>query len=290
MGTFRLSRKYQAILLGLAILAAAAVFSWWWPLPSGRLIGAGPAVGVLLLAFASGYVDTSLGMGYGVTLTPVLLLLGYEPLEVVPAVVASQLVLGLVGAFAHHAIGNVDFRPGTRAFWITATLVGASVLTTVGAAELAVRLRADVLEAWIGVVVLGVGIATLATFGRHLKFSWFKIFLLGGLAGFNKGSTGGGYGPIVTGGQILFGVSAANAVSITTLAETVACMAGALTYFLGSGSIDWTLTPFLVAGAIAAVPFSALTVRVLKPLQLKISVGVLTSALGLLLLLKMFVF
>jgi uncharacterized membrane protein YfcA len=229
-------------------------------------------------------------MGYGVTLAPVLLLLGYEPLEVVPAVVASQLVLGLVGAFAHHAIGNVDFRPGTRAFWITAVLVGSSVVATVGAAEVAVRVRADVLEAWIGIVVLGVGVATLATFGRHLKFSWAKVLLLGGLAGFNKGSTGGGYGPLVCGGQLLLGVSAANAVSITTLAETVACMAGSLTYLLGSGRVDWTLTPFLVAGAVAAVPFSALTVRVLKALQLKISVGVLTSALGLLLLLKTFVF
>jgi uncharacterized membrane protein YfcA len=271
-------------------LVAAGVFSWLWPLPYPRLIAAAPAIGLLLLAFGSGYVDTSLGMGYGVTLTPVLLLLGYEPLEVVPAVVASQLVLGLVGALAHHAIGNVDFRPGTRAFWITTAIVGASVLATVGAAEIAVRLRADVLQAWIGVVVLGVGVATLATFGRHLKFSWVKIFVLGGLAGFNKGTTGGGYGPVVTGGQILFGVSAANAVSITTLAETIACIAGTLTYLLGSGIIDWTLTPFLVAGAIAAVPFSALTVRVLKPLQLKISVGVLTSALGLLLLLRMFFF
>jgi uncharacterized membrane protein YfcA len=290
MGAFKLPRKYQAILLGVAILIGAAAFSWWWPLSHARFIDAGPAVGLLLLAFASGYVDTSLGMGYGVTLTPVLLLLGYRPLEVVPAVVASQLVLGMVGAFAHHAIGNVDFRPGTRAFWITATLVAASVLATVGAAEVAVRLRAQVLEAWIGIVVLGVGVATLATFGRHLKFSWWKIFVLGGLAGFNKGSTGGGYGPVVTGGQILFGVSAANAVSITTLAETLACIAGSLTYFFGSGIIDWTLTPFLTVGAVAAVPFSALTVRVLKPLQLKISVGVLTSALGLLLLLKMFAF
>jgi len=229
-------------------------------------------------------------MGYGVTLTPVLILLGYEPLAVVPAVVASQLVLGFFAAFAHHVIGNVDFRPGTRAFWITLALVSTSVAGTIGAAALAVRIHERVLETWIGMVVLGVGVATLATFGRHAKFSWPKIVLLGGFAGFNKGTTGGGYGPVVTGGQILFGISAANAVAITTLAETVACMAGALTYLFGSGAVSWNLTPFLTVGAVAAVPFSALTVRVLKPLQLKISVGVLTSALGTLLLLRMFVF
>jgi len=274
----------------LAILAGGAAASWWWPLPFERLLPAGPAVALLLLAFASGYVDATLGMGYGVTLTPVLILLGYEPLAVVPAVVASQLVLGFFAAFAHHVIGNVDFRPGTRAFWITLALVSTSVAGTIGAAALAVRIHERVLETWIGMVVLGVGVATLATFGRHAKFSWPKIVLLGGFAGFNKGTTGGGYGPVVTGGQILFGISAANAVAITTLAETVACMAGALTYLFGSGAVSWDLTPFLTVGAVAAVPFSALTVRVLKPLQLKISVGVLTSALGTLLLLRMFVF
>jgi uncharacterized membrane protein YfcA len=284
------SRRYQAVTLALAILAGGAAASWWWPLPFERLLPAGPAVALLLLAFASGYVDATLGMGYGVTLTPVLILLGYEPLAVVPAVVASQLVLGFFAAFAHHVIGNVDFRPGTRAFWITLALVSTSVAGTIGAAALAVRIHERVLETWIGMVVLGVGVATLATFGRHAKFSWPKIVLLGGFAGFNKGTTGGGYGPVVTGGQILFGISAANAVAITTLAETVACMAGALTYLFGSGAVSWDLTPFLTVGAVAAVPFSALTVRVLKPLQLKISVGVLTSALGTLLLLRMFVF
>lgn len=284
------SKKYQAIALAILILAAGAAVSWWWPLPVERLLPAGPAVALLLLAFASGYVDATLGMGYGVTLTPVLIILGYEPLAVVPAVVASQLVLGSVAAFAHHTIGNVDFRPGTRAFWITLALVSTSVAGTVGAAALAVRLPPVVLEAWIGIVVLGVGIATLATFGRHWTFSWLKIVVLGGLAGFNKGTTGGGYGPIVTGGQIIFGISPANAVAITTLAETIACLAGSVMYVVGGNHVSWALMPFLTIGAIAAVPFSALTVRVLKPLQLKISVGVLTSALGVLLLLKLFVY
>jgi hypothetical protein len=45
----------------------------------------------------------------------------------------------------------------------------------------------------------------------------------------------------------------------------------------------------MAVGAIAAVPFSAVTVRVLKPVQLKISVGLVTSTLGVLLLLRMFV-
>jgi uncharacterized membrane protein YfcA len=285
-----LSKKYQAILVALAIMVVATVLSWWWPLPRPRLLLAGPAVVLLWLSFTSGYVDSSLGMGYGLTLTPILLILGYQPLDVIPAVLASQIGNNLVASIAHHKIGNVDLRPGGRAFWITVAIGVSSTIGTVGAALLALRLPENILEAWIGILVLFIGVVTLVSYGKHLKFTWPKMFFLGVFAGFNKGTTGGGYGPVVTGGQLLCGVTAANAVAITQLAETFACIGGAATFFWGGNAFSWRLAPFLAAGAIAAVPFSALTVRVLKPAQLKISVGVLTSALGVLLLLKLFVY
>ncbi len=285
-----ISKKYQAILFALAIMAAATFLSWRWPLPVPRLLLAGPAVALVWLSFASGYVDSSLGMGYGVTLTPILLILGYHPLDVIPAVLVSQIGNNLVASVAHHTIGNVDLRPGGRAFWITVAIGISSTIGTVGAAFLALRLPENILEAWIGILVFFIGVITLASYGRHLKFTWAKMVSLGAFAGFNKGTTGGGYGPVVTGGQLLCGVPAANAVAITQLAETFACFGGAATFFLVSTAFSWRLAPFMAVGALAAVPFSALTVRVLKPVQLKISVGVLTSALGMLLLLKLFVY
>ena len=290
MGTFELSRKYQAILLALAIMAVATFVSWRWPFSTPRLLLAGPAVVLLWLSFASGYVDSSLGMGYGVTLTPVLLILGYHPLDVVPAVLVSQIGNNFLASIAHHTIGNVDLRPGGRAFWITVAIGISSMIGTIGAALLALRLPENILEAWIGILVFCIGVITLASYGKHLRFTWTKILSLGFFAGFNKGTTGGGYGPVTTGGQLLCGVTAANAVAITQLAETFACLAGAAAFFWGSNGFSWRLAPFMAVGAIAAVPFSALTVRVLKPTQLKISVGVLTSALGVLLLLKLFVY
>lgn len=285
-----MSKKYQAIFVALATMAVATALSWWWPLPEPRLLLAGPAVVLLWLSFISGYVDSSLGMGYGVTLTPILLILGYHPLDVVPAVLISQIGNNLLAAIAHHTIGNVDLRPGGRAFWITVAIGISSTVGTVGAALLALRLPERTLEAWIGILVFLIGVITLASYGKHLAFGWKKILGFGLFAGFNKGTTGGGYGPVVTGGQLLCGVPAANAVAITQLAETFACIGGAATFFWGGNAFSWRLAPFMAAGAIAAVPFSALTVRVLKPTQLKISVGVLTSALGVLLLLKLFVY
>ena len=45
---------------------------------------------IAFIAFLAEYVDSTLGMGYGTTLTPVLLLMGYEPMQVVPAVLLSN--------------------------------------------------------------------------------------------------------------------------------------------------------------------------------------------------------
>ena len=52
-----------------------------------------------ILAFVLEIIDASFGMGYGTILTPALLLLGLEPLQVVPAVIASQLVGDFLAVF-----------------------------------------------------------------------------------------------------------------------------------------------------------------------------------------------
>ncbi len=71
------------------------------------------ALAIIIVAFIAEYVDSSLGMGYGTTLTPLLLFFGYKTMQVVPAVLLSELITGLLAGFTHHAVGNVDFRPKT---------------------------------------------------------------------------------------------------------------------------------------------------------------------------------
>ena len=52
---------------------------------------------VAAFAFICEYLNASLGMGYGTTLAPLLLLLGFQPLQVVPAVLLGQLAGGFFG-------------------------------------------------------------------------------------------------------------------------------------------------------------------------------------------------
>ncbi|MEI6499595.1 MAG: hypothetical protein WCP21_01065, partial [Armatimonadota bacterium] len=81
------------------------------------------ALGLFLAAFICEYFDSSIGMGYGTTLTPLLMILGFHPLVIVPAVMFSQMVAGLSAGAAHHTLGNASFRRGSRDLHIMLALV-----------------------------------------------------------------------------------------------------------------------------------------------------------------------
>ena len=66
---------------------------------------------IIVLAFLCEYMDSTLGMGYGTMLTPVFLLMGFSPMQIVPAILLSELVSGLLAGFFHHREGNVDLKP-----------------------------------------------------------------------------------------------------------------------------------------------------------------------------------
>ncbi|MHC5157099.1 MAG: TSUP family transporter, partial [Planctomycetota bacterium] len=69
---------------------------------------------ILIISFLCEYMDATLGMGYGTTLTPLLLLLGFAPGIVVPAILVSQLISNTLASICHHREGNVNFRPNGR--------------------------------------------------------------------------------------------------------------------------------------------------------------------------------
>lgn len=268
---------------------------------------------LLLIALIAEYVDATLGMGYGTTITPVLLLMGFEPLQVVPAILLSEFITGVLAGFTHHRVGNVNFKPKTlnpkrifhsiqkagikETFYqgiplhlrITLLFAYTSILGTVFAVFLAVRIPKFYLQLYIGLLVVAIGIVILATLNKHYHFSWRKITFLSLIASFNKGMSGGGYGPIVTGGQLLAGVDGKSAVGITSLAEGLTCFVGVVAYLTTHNKIDWSLAPYLAIGAVLSVPVSALTVKKIKTDNLRVMIGVLTLLLGVVTLYKILI-
>jgi uncharacterized membrane protein YfcA len=269
----------------------------------------GLGISIFLAAFIAEYFDSSLGMGYGTTLTPVLLFMGYTPMQIVPAILLSEMITGILAGFAHHFFGNADFKiktsPGnsistgkfrealrpasmvaglrrilSRHLKITLLIASCSIIGTTAAVIIAINLPPIVMKVYIGILILVMGIFVLLTRKKTYQFSWKKLAAMGTLAAFNKGMSGGGYGPIVTGGQLLSGVESKSAIAITSLAEGLTCLVGVVIYILLTTSIDWILAPFLVAGAVLSVPISAYTVKLIKTKRLQLIIGIMMLALG----------
>lgn len=276
------------VLLIVAVLGLQTVWPEWNLLPKlGTSLGSGTILVIFLAALFCEYIDSSLGMGYGTTLTPLLLLAGFAPLQVVPAVLLSELLTGVSAGLLHHRDGNIDLLRDRKAQGVALSLGALSVFGAVAAVTLALHIPKFWLTAIIATIILSVGVVILATGRRRLAYRRSHMLVLGAVAAFNKGLSGGGYGPLVTGGQVVSGISPKQAVAITSLAEALTCFVGLTAYIVMRGSLDWVLVVPLTAGAMLSVPMATLTVRRLPEGFMRASVGVVTCVLGLLAFVKL---
>lgn len=263
---------------------------------------------LLLLAFFCEYIDSSMGMGYGTILTPVLLLMGFEPVAVVPAVLLSQAFGGFSASVFHERFGNVSFKSGSDHLKLVAVIVGLGIFATILAAIISVSLPKVAVKTYIGLLVLVMGVILLRN--RIMTFTWKRMVGVGILSAFNKGISGGGFGPVVTGGQVMAGKEHKGAIGVTTLAEAPICITGFLTYLIARTMneftepimeipfsdfiarmfsprmLQWELLLALLLGSVMVAPFGALTTQRLNSRVMKLLLGVLLCVLGLWTLIK----
>jgi len=272
------------------VMAAGALFLTLLGKEFGQRVAAhGPWLALALavpLSFMAEYVDSSLGMGYGTTLTPMLLLLGFPAKVVVPAVLVQELASGALNAAAHHALGNADMRLRGKALRLALLLGLCGVVGGAVAASVALRLPDKTVKLVTGLIVLSMGLLVLLSGRLRGTLSWWRAGSLGLVAAANKGFMGGGYGPIVTAGQVVAGVAPREAVAVTSLSEVFTCAGGLLGYFAGGQALHWPLVVGLLAGGAAAAVFGAATVRALDPNRLRVGMVVGCFYLGLLTILK----
>lgn len=297
---------------------------------------------IIVLAFLCEFMDASLGMGYGTTLTPVLLFFVEDIALIVPAVLLSEFITGIVSATFHIIFKNVQLGKKEKvkdpteglnpniietqtvsiipnsinsieiaengngftesvgnltrdtkivlilAFFGILGAVCSSVISVIFHLNDAFNFSAKI---YIGLMVIAMGIIILVLRNREQKFSYKKIVSLGVIAGFNKGLSGGGYGPITVSGQILSGREGRSAIASTSVSETLVCFVGVLAYIItniiimnrGDLAITWEyleFAPYLIIGAVISAPLAALTTKKVKAKWLKIAVGWGTIVLG----------
>jgi uncharacterized membrane protein YfcA len=241
---------------------------------------------LLGLCFACELIDSGLGMGYGTILTPTLLLLGYRPEDIVPTILLSELLSGFAAAFFHSEIRNVDLRLKGPHLQAALILAGGSVAGVTAGVFLAVSLPTAALRVMIGCIILLSGLFVVLLSRRTLAYRSWKMFALASVASFNKAVSGGGYGPLVTSGQILSGVPGRSAVGITSFAEAFTCLMGVTLFLARGGYIHLMLFVPMCAGALLSVPCSVFAVNKANEDHLKILIGVLTLVMGVLTIYK----
>lgn len=294
LGNFYAWHRRRLLLWSALVTAVIALIALHGALPQWHLLPgfldplpAQTLLAIFLAALLCEYMDSSLGMGYGTTLTPLLLIAGFEPLHIVPAVLLSELLTGVAAGALHHRDGNVDLvrDPHVRRTVLLLTLLSAA------GALMAAFVALSIPKFWFSLaiiaIVLSMGVLTVATARRRIPYRSGSIVTVGLVAAFNKGLSGGGYGPLVTAGQVVSGVPAKHAVAITSLAEAFTCLVGLAAYVVLHGAIDWALTLPLALGALLSVPMATITVKRMPEAVIRGAVGVLTLVLGLVSLAKL---
>jgi len=253
---------------------------------------------IILLAFIFESMDSMAGMGFGTALTPILFLFGFSSLQIVPTILISEAITGLIDSFFDHEFKNIEysFHPlnaATKVSLIMAIFGCAAIFSSIIIGYLAIRFPDTLIEIYVAILVIFMGFSGfLRIIVNKKESSKPRIGLIIGfsaLAGFNKGIGGGGYGPVITMGQIFSGIYEKSATAMVSFAESLVSIVGIFTFFLISYAgvtIDLVLLPSLFTGGFFASIIAPYIVRIFPNKVWKLFIPVYAFTIGLLLLFK----
>lgn len=205
-----------------------------------------------LLFFASiimEFIDSSLGMMYGTVLSPLLILLGVDAKVVVPSILISQALGGFTASYRHQKFNNADFTKGTIDHKITTTLIWFGVLASVIGVYVSISISQKVLSTYIACLVICIAILIFS--GVTFRLSKISIMLLGAVSAFNKALSGGGFGPLVAGGQlVLKDRNEKGAIGSTDFAEAPICLLSFILWVIMKGLPDLIIMLPLCIGSV----------------------------------------
>ncbi len=220
-------------------------------------------------------VDGSLGMGYGVTSSTMLVLAGLTPAAASASVHFSELGTNLASGVSHWRLKNVDWRvvariagPGAIGAFIGATVLS-NLSTDAAAPIMAVILAA--LGAYI-IVRFVVGIRPRFAKPHTIKF----LAPLGAFAGFIDATGGGGWGPVATPALLADGrMEPRKVIGSIDTSEFAVSAAASLGFIIGLGAagINWGFALALLIGGLVAAPLAAYLVKVAPAHLLGVLVG-----------------
>lgn len=234
---------------------------------------------VALAGFGAQLVDGSLGMGYGITATSLLLMTGVGPALASASANLAQLGTTLSSGVSHWRAGNVDWTIVRRVALPGGIggLAGATVLSSLSTAAA---------RPVMALLLLALGIGVMVRFltrppqpgveGR--PWTRRRLFLgpLGLVGGFVNSTGGGGWGPVVTSTLLATSpTSPRKVIGSVSTAEFIVTVCASVGFLVGlglSGLHVGTIVALMVGGVVAA-PVAARLAGRLPAQVLGVAVG-----------------
>jgi len=229
---------------------------------------------VVFAAFVMELIDSTLGGGFGTVLSPILLLAGFEPLLLVPSIILSEIFTGFLSGYLNHTFENVDLINDGPTNSSLKILIVTGAIGAILAAVISINFPSIFVKYYIAILVIVMGILVLLKRNGIGTYKRKRVLGLGLLSGFNKGISGGGYGPIVVSGQVLSGLGSKQSVAVTSIAEAATCIFALLIYILSGNFQIVGLTVSICLGATLATPFSVYIIKRVESRNLLLLVGV----------------
>jgi uncharacterized membrane protein YfcA len=254
-------------------------------------------VAIAFAGFIAQLVDGSLGMGYGVTSTTLLLTVGLAPALASASVHLAEIGTSAVSGVSHWRMGNVDMR--------TLFLLGipGGVGAFLGAVVLS-NLSLDAARPMVSLVLLVLGAVIIARFihgrrsaagslpggaiaarvGTATGSRHWALLPLGFVGGFLDASGGGGWGPVTTSSLMAAArIRPRTIIGTVSGSEFIVSISASLGFLLalGSAGIDGGIVAMLLLGGVIAAPLSAWLVRRFDDQALATGVGGLIIVLNL---------
>lgn len=231
-----------------------------------------------VIGFLAQLVDGSLGMGFGVTSSSLLLMFG-----IAPAVASASIHMAEIATTAASGASHLWFKNVDKNILWKLTIPGA-ISAFVGAAFLS-SLPGDKIRPFISIflIVLGFYILIRFLFFHHLSsgnqpavLSKKLLTPLGIVGGFFDALGGGGWGPITA--PVLIsrkGVSPKKVIGTVATSEFAIAVSATLGFvlFLGVEKFQWQWVLAFMIGGVAAAPIAAWLVKIVPSYMLGVLVG-----------------
>lgn len=228
-----------------------------------------------VVGLAAQLVDGSLGMGYGVTSSSLLILAGLTPVAASASVHFSELGTNLASGLSHWRLRNVDWRVVARIAGPGAVgaFLGSTVLSHLST-EAAAPIMSTILVLLGSYILVRFILGIKPAIKRQLTIRFLAP--LGLFAGFVDATGGGGWGPVATPALLADGrLEPRRVIGSVDTSELAVSAAASLGFVIGLGSagINWGFALALLAGGLVAAPLAAYLVKVAPAHLLGVAVG-----------------